>query len=267
MNKKIIALIGVFILGGLLLPRIHLTFTDPAVVAQTNVSHASPEKQTAPVIDLPPEEVYARAAQRLSKSVVNIDTTEQLLRRGGFFEEDQNVERKNQGSGVIIEKSGYILTNEHVVGKSHQSGKDIMVTLQDGRKISGTIVGADQTTDLALVKIDGNDFPAAEIGNPKILVPGQGAVAIGNPFGLKFTVTHGVISALGRPISMEGRIYPDLIQHDAFINPGNSGGALVNLKGQLIGINTLVDQRAQGIGFAIPIDTALRVSDELKKFG
>src|SRR5947209_6146756 len=94
------------------------------------------------------------------------------------------------------------------------------------------------------------------------------AVAIGNPFGLRFTVTHGVVSALGRPISgPDGRMYPDLIQHDALINPGNSGGPLVNLAGQVIGINTLVDARAQGIGFAIPIDTALQVADDLRHFG
>jgi serine protease Do len=130
------------------------------------------------------------------------------------------------------------------------------------------VIGSDRITDVALVQVKGENLPVAQVGTVRGLVPGQMCVAIGNPFGLKFTVTTGVVSALERPIeSPDGRIYQDLIQHAALINPGNSGGPLINLQGQVIGINTLVDGRAQGIGFAIPIDTALRVADELKRFG
>ena len=138
----------------------------------------------------------------------------------------------------------------------------------DGRKLKGTIVGADHITDVALIHVEDRNLPAINIGSTKTLVLGQMAVALGNPFGFQFTVTHGVISALGRPVSTpDGRIYPDLIQHDALINPGNSGGALINLKGELIGINTLVYSQAQGIGFAIPINTAMHVVNELRKYG
>ncbi len=251
-------------LGGLILPHLHLQWQDNPTVAQTDTKEfnlkQSPEKPLAP------EEVYARAANIASKSVVNIDSVERVRMRGFF--EDEIGENKSQGSGVIIDPSGYVLTNEHVVGGRETTGKKITVTLQDGRKLIGVIVGADHTSDVALIKIEGKDFPATHIGATKTLVPGQMAVALGNPFGLRFTVTHGVISALGRPLSSpDGRTYPDLIQHDAFINPGNSGGALVNLQGELIGINTLVDKRGAGIGYAIPVDTALKVAEELKRYG
>jgi len=260
-----------FLLGGLVLPHIRISWRVPDSAAQpggTGLGIAP----APPANGLSPEEVYARAAQAASKSVVNIDTV-QRVRVQGFFDDlfampPRYRERSNSGSGVIISKDGYILTNEHVVGGRDETGKKILVTMSDGRKLEGVVVGADHTTDVALVKIDGNNLPAVQVGTVRGLIPGQMVVAIGNPFGLRFTVTNGVVSALGRPITnMDGRIYPDLIQHDALINPGNSGGALVNLKGQLIGINTLVDGRGQGIGFAIPVDTALRVADELKRFG
>jgi serine protease Do len=267
MKKRLLPLIAAFVLGGLLLPHLRISWHDQPGQAQVNGTGLgiSPGQ---PLGALGPEEVYAKAAQAAYKSIVNIDTTQRVRVQGGFFEDDQYEDNKNQGSGVIIDKSGYILTNEHVVGGANESGKRILVTLTDGRKLPGTVIGADHTTDVALIKVEGTSLPAAQLGTVRGIIPGQLAVAIGNPFGLRFTVTHGVVSALGRPYaSPDGRIYADLIQHDALINPGNSGGALVNLQGQIIGINTLVDRRAQGIGFAIPIDTALRVADELKRFG
>lgn len=268
--KRTLFLIAIaFVLGGLILPNLHISWREPDGIAQSSgglgVSPGAPH-------GLAEGEVYARAAQAAYKAVVNIDTT-QKVRVRSFFDEDsffggpryQN--RQSQGSGVIVSQDGYILTNEHVVGPSSEAGKSIQVALTDGRKFKGQVIGADHITDVALVKIDGSNLPAARMGTEKGLVPGELAVAIGNPLGLRFTVTHGVVSALGRPIEVDGRIYPNLIQHDALINPGNSGGALVNLEGQVIGINTLVDPRAQGIGFAIPIDTALKVADELKRYG
>jgi S1-C subfamily serine protease len=157
------------------------------------------------------------------------------------------------------------------VGAVNEAGKSIKVTLNDGtwRTFPGKVIGADHTTDVALVHIDASNLPAAQMGTVKGLVPGQIAVAIGNPLGYRFTVTQGVVSALGRPVNddQEGRVYENLIQTDCAINPGNSGGALVNIDGQVIGINTIVASQAQGIGFAIPIDTALSVATDLKRYG
>ncbi len=267
-KKTVVLILAAFILGGLILPNLHVSWREPDGNAQPGSGLGVLPGAPQPLSET---QVYAKASQAAYKSIVNIDTT-QRVRVRGFFDDDffggpRYQESQSQGSGVIISPDGYILTNEHVVGPAHESGKRIQITMTDGKKFSGTVIGSDHISDVALVKIDGRDFPAAKIGTVKGLVPGEMAIAIGNPMGLRFTVTHGVVSALGRPIEVEGRIYPDLIQHDALINPGNSGGALVNMHGQVIGINTLIDPRAQGIGFAIPIDTALRVADELKRFG
>ena len=269
-KRNWIIVIAAFILGGLILPNLRISWRP------TN-GHAQPQqaglgiRPAEPPAGISPAEIYAKAAENAYKAVVNIDTKEQVRVRGFFDDfldsEPRYQERRNAGSGVIISKEGFVLTNEHVVGRG-SPGKQILVTLPDGRKLNGTVLGADRITDVALVKVTGDNLPVAQVGTVRGLVPGQMCVAIGNPFGLKFTVTNGVISALGRPLeSPDGRIYPDLIQHAALINPGNSGGPLINLQGQVIGINTLVDGRAQGIGFAIPIDTALKVADELKRFG
>lgn len=235
---------------------------DPAVAQGTGLGI----QPGAPQKSLGPDEIYARASQVIGKSVVYIDTVEQVRVRDWFFG-DRVQDNQSSGSGVLITPDGYILTNEHVVGPANEAGKRITIFLPDGRKFPGSVVGADRQSDVALVKIQGKDLPAAQVGTVRGLVPGQIVIALGSPLDFRFTVTNGVISALGRPIEHEGRIYSDLIQHDALINPGNSGGALVNLQGQVIGINTLIRPDAQGIGFAIPIDTALRVADELKRFG
>ena len=269
-TRTIIAVAAAFILGGLILPNLKIQWAPPELAAQPQAVGLN-VRPAEPPAALDAGEIYASAAEKAYKAVVNIDTTERVRVRG-FFDEffesgPRYQQRSNSGSGVIISKEGYVLTNEHVVGAA-ASGKQITVTLPDGRKLSGSVIGADRITDVALLKVTGENLPVARIGTVRGLVPGQMCVAIGNPFGLKFTVTNGVISALGRPIdSPDGRIYPDLIQHAALINPGNSGGPLINIQGQVIGINTLVDGRAQGIGFAIPIDTALGVADELKRYG
>ncbi len=264
-------LLGAFILGGFILPNLHITWSLPS-------GAAAPGGALGVMPGPPPQglsevESYARAAQIASPAIVNIDTQQRVS--PGFFDDTwmtggQQV-RTSEGSGVIIDKAGDILTNEHVVGPANATGTKIFVTLNDGtgRKLTGTVVGADHTSDVALVHIDAPNLPVARLGTVRGLVPGQMAVAIGNPLGLRFTVTHGVVSALGRPINddAEGRVYENLIQTDCAINPGNSGGALTNIQGQVIGINTIVASRAQGIGFAIPIDIALRVANELKRYG
>ncbi len=264
---------GAFALGGVILPNLHVSWREPDSGAQA-VAGGLTARVADPPKTLPESEVYARAAQIAAKAIVNIDTTQRVRVMPNVFDDDWMMggpryqQSQSEGSGVIIDASGYILTNEHVVGAVGEAGKKILVTLTDGRKFPGVVLGADHVTDVALVKVEANNLPVARLGTVRGLVPGQMAVAIGNPLGFKFTVSHGVVSALGRPVSTpDGRIYPDLIQHDALINPGNSGGALVNLQGQVIGINTLVYSQAQGIGFAIPIDTALRVADELKRYG
>ncbi|HEY9615312.1 MAG TPA: HhoA/HhoB/HtrA family serine endopeptidase [Microcoleaceae cyanobacterium] len=217
----------------------------------------------------------ALAVERVGPAVVRIDSARKVssdlpeamqnpfFRR--FFGDDapmpkERVER-GTGSGFILSEDGRILTNAHVV-----SGTDLVeVTLKDGRSFEGKVVGADPVTDVAVVKIEANGLPTAKLGNAESLIPGQWAIAIGNPLGLDNTVTAGIISATGRSSFQVG--VPDkrvsFIQTDAAINPGNSGGPLLNDQGEVIGINTAIRADAQGLGFAIPIETAQRVAEQL----
>lgn len=172
----------------------------------------------------------------------------------------QRVER-GTGSGFIISGDGQILTNAHVV-----DGADtVNVTLKDGRTFVGKVMGTDPLTDVAVIKIQANNLPQVSLGDAERLKSGEWAIAIGNPLGLDNTVTTGIISATGRSSSQVG--VPDkrvnFIQTDAAINPGNSGGPLLNASGQVIGMNTAIIQGAQGLGFAIPINTAQRIANEL----
>ena len=162
------------------------------------------------------------------------------------------------GSGLIIRKNGYILTNNHVIRKAD----DIQVTLSDGRKFKGKVVGRDSFTDLALVKIEADNLPVAKLGDSDNVRPGDWAIAIGNPLGFDHTVTFVIVSALGRTVEKVGQV-SNLIQTDAAINPGNSGGPLLNIDGEIIGLNTAMRGDAQNIGFAIPINVARDVVDTL----
>jgi len=170
-----------------------------------------------------------------------------------------------QGSGVIVSPDGYVLTNNHVI----DGAREVTVTLPDKREFQGTIVGTDPKTDLAVVKIDGKNLPTVPWGDASKLQVGEYVLAVGNPFGLNSTVTLGIVSALGR-----GRMgitqYEDFIQTDAAINPGNSGGALVNTKGELVGINTAIFSQSggyQGVGFAVPTSMGQPIYDSLVKHG
>lgn len=168
---------------------------------------------------------------------------------------------RGTGSGFILSADGRILTNAHVV-----DGADtVTVTLKDGRTFKGKVVGTDELTDVAVVKIEANNLPTVTLGNSDQLQPGQWAIAIGNPLGLDNTVTTGIISGTGRSSNQVG--VPDkrveFIQTDAAINPGNSGGPLLNARGEVIGMNTAIIQGAQGLGFSIPINTAQRISNQL----
>ncbi len=168
------------------------------------------------------------------------------------------------GSGVLFAPDGYLLTNHHVV-----RGNDaVRVRLSDGTELGGRVVGSDPWTDLAVVRADGSGLPTAVLGDSAAVKVGQLAVAIGSPLGFESTVTAGVVSALGRTLrSVSGHLVDNVIQTDAAINPGNSGGPLVDGRGRVIGINTAVIQPAQGIGFAVPADTAKVVLPQLMAHG
>ncbi len=176
----------------------------------------------------------------------------------------QTPQRKSAGSGVIISADGYIVTNNHVV----DGADEINVKLNDNREFKARIIGTDKTTDLALVKIEGSNFPAITIGSSENLKLGEWVLAVGNPFNLTSTVTAGIVSAKARSVGANG--IESFIQTDAAINPGNSGGALVNTRGELVGINDMIISQTgsyAGYGFAIPTSIMNKVVDDLKKFG
>ncbi len=221
-----------------------------------------------------------KVVEQAGPAVVNINTEEAVpaMRnpfrdsRNPFFDQffkqlipRLNNNRRSLGSGVIIHPDGYILTNEHVVAKATR----IKVTLIDKREFDAHLVGADIKSDLAIIKIDSKEgLPHVALGQSGDLMTGETVIAIGNPFGLQHTVTTGIISALHRSIKGDkNRVYRDFIQLDASINPGNSGGPLLNINGSLIGINTAIFQQAEGIGFAIPINKAKRIVDDLIRYG
>ncbi|TLN08459.1 PDZ domain-containing protein, partial [bacterium] len=182
----------------------------------------------------------------------------------GDFPQDRR-RAQSIGSGVLIDERGHILTNEHVI----HSAAEITVTFPDGYEATAKLVGADEATDLAVLKIESKKLPrAVSIGKSSDLMIGETVIAIGNPFGLAHTVTTGVVSATGRTVQGgDGRTYADFIQTDASINPGNSGGPLLNINGELIGINAAIYKSAEGIGFAIPIDKARKIYADLIVYG
>jgi serine protease Do len=184
---------------------------------------------------------------------------------GDRFREPRERREQGLGSGVIVSRDGYLLTNDHVVEKA----TDIRVVLPDKREFRAKLVGADPRTDIAVLKIDGETFEALPLGDSSAVRVGDIALAIGNPFGIGQTVTMGIISATGRGgLGIED--YEDFIQTDAAINPGNSGGALINTRGELIGINTAILSRGggnQGVGFAVPVNMARQVMGHLRENG
>jgi serine protease Do len=208
----------------------------------------------------------SRIIKKVSPSVVGISTAH--LKRDSLWDDTRLVE--GIGSGVIVHSTGYILTNDHVVGGNPDN---ISVILQNGDELEGRTLWSDPTLDLAIIKVDAVNLPAAVLGNSQQLEVGDLAIAIGTPLALQFkhTVTSGIISALNRtvqvPTERGQNFMEDLIQTDASINPGNSGGPLINANGEVIGINTIKVSSAEGIGFAIPIDVAKPVIEQIIKDG
>ncbi|NLJ48877.1 MAG: Do family serine endopeptidase [Candidatus Atribacteria bacterium] len=231
-----------------------------------------------------PEEtnIVADIVEKVAPSVVYVDTLSYKTYRNPFAPffndpffrdffgfspqpEERRIPQKGLGTGFIFRSDGYILTNEHVI----QGAEQIKVTLKDGRKFDGRVIGSDPLTDIAIIKVDVTNLPALPLGDSDQARVGEWVIAIGNPYGLSHTVTVGVLSAKGRPIYSgdSGREYENFLQTDAAINPGNSGGPLLNIKGEVIGINTAILPYAQGVGFAIPINMAKSLLDPLIQTG
>ena len=256
-------------------------------------SHASnvPSPTAMPVAVAPPGNGFTDVAKHVTPTVVNITTVMTEKVSEGFSAPDELRDRmeeffgkpfgprgrgpsdhfgnqgprRGQGSGVIISSDGYILTNNHVIAKA----REVSVTLPDKREFKGKIVGTDPKTDLAVVKVNAQDLPAVPWGDASQLQVGEYVLAVGNPFGLNSTVTLGIVSAVGRG-HMGITQYEDFIQTDAAINPGNSGGALVNTKGELVGINTAIFSQTggyQGVGFAVSTTMARPIYESLVSTG
>jgi len=218
---------------------------------------------------------FIGVAKQVKPAVVNIDVVEKAKRSSsmrlpdGFpqipgFPDSQPRRQRGTGSGVIISADGYILTNNHVAGDAEQ----INVKLADGRELKAKRIGTDPETDLAVIKIEAQGLPFARLGNSDALEQGEWVIALGSPFGLEQTMTAGIVSATGR--DLPGSQFTHFIQTDASINPGNSGGPLINMQGEVVGINTLIFSQSgtsSGIGFAIPSNLANKVYAQLMKGG
>jgi serine protease Do/serine protease DegQ len=267
---------------------LRLNFAAATLLAAAFIGYASPPAYAAlpAIVADAPLPSLAPMVKRISASVVNVATRGTIKEQGGqrnplmddpffrrFFEvppDGMNKPRERQfqsaGSGVIVDaKNGYIITNYHVV----ENASEITITLLDNRTFTAKVMGSDQGSDIAVLQVKQPNLVAMALGDSTHLEVGDYVVAIGNPFGLQHTVTAGIVSALGRSgINPEG--YEDFIQTDASINPGNSGGALVNLRGELMGINSAILSRSGGnigIGFAIPVNMVKSVMDQLIKYG
>ena len=267
--------------AGLVLTGRMRTAGETAAASASQPSTAPPRAQPVPPIAGGMPDLTA-VAQRAIGSVTNISST-QVVRTPNspfandpffrFFFDDRNdalgyreSRAQSLGSGVVVSSDGYVLTNNHVVAE----GVEVSVTMPDKRELRAKVVGVDEATDIAVLKVEATNLPVMPWGDSSRLKIAEWVLAIGNPFQLNQTVTLGIVSATGR--SLEGRLatYEDFIQTDAAINPGNSGGALINARGELIGINTAIFSETggyQGIGFAVPSNLARHVMQDLIKFG
>ena len=261
-----VALIVGIIIGGILggIFGTYLVFQSPKMFPWVNKVATAPANQPSqnpvtPIVQSDIENSVESVVEKTSPAVVRIVSTKEVL--DFFF--PQVVPQQGLGSGVIIRPDGLILTNNHVI----EDANKIQVTLSNGKTYKGKVVGADPISDVALVKIDAKNLPYMKLGDSSKLKVGQFVVAIGNPYGLDHTVTVGVVSALERNVNIGNKTMHGIIQTDAAINPGNSGGPLVSLNGEIVGINTMIYQNAQGLGFAVSSNTCKKVIDSILKNG
>ena len=275
--------VSIGLVGGLVLTGRMRTASETSAAVGAQQSKARPATTaTAPAAPAPaPLPDLTAVARQAINSVTNISST-QIVRESNspfandpyfrfFFDDDAFGYRQRRaqslGSGVVVTSDGYILTNNHVVGDARA---EVSVVLPDKRELRAKIIGVDAQTDIALLKVAATNLPALRWGDSSKLKVAEWVLAIGNPFQLNQTVTLGIVSATGR--SLEGRLaqYEDFIQTDAAINPGNSGGALVNARGELVGINTAIYSESggyQGIGFAVPSNLVQHVMNDLIEYG
>ena len=279
LRKKPLVVATLFTLVGLV---IGLTISSHFNLLSPGYSQDIPISKEAIDILSKTNQAMSEVAEAVKPSVVNVSSTKEAVTSelSSPFSNDPFFKRffgnefhkkhlghkwSGLGSGVIVDEKGYILTNNHVI----QGADEIKVKLADKREFTGKVIGTDQKTDIAVIKVDAHDLPAIHFGDSDALKVGETVLAVGNPFGLNQTVTSGIVSATGRA-NVGISDYEDFIQTDAAINPGNSGGALVNIRGQLIGINTAIMSTTggyQGIGFAIPSNMVKAVMDSLIKKG
>ncbi len=274
----------------LIMLAISFSFGTGIAISQSLASGSAPKPPTAEVSPQKSARIFsgelgpntiADIVEEVGEAVVNIDIVKKVKvtspfnnfdREFGFFGfdfmpefrefyKDRVIPQKGAGSGFIIDSKGHILTNEHVI----RGADEIKITLKDGRKLTGKVAGSDASLDLAIIKVEAKDLPALRLGDSSKIRPGEWVIAIGNPYGFSNTVTAGIVSATGRTLADLGK--KNLLQTDTPINPGNSGGPLLNLKGEVIGINVAIVAGAQSIGFAIPVNAAKEVIDELIKEG
>jgi len=262
--------------GGIALGGNHLINSPQSFADDTKPEKTLAQVNQAEVAVNVPQNYVSDVVNRVGNSVVRIDASRTVATNTSpmfndpFFRQffgsqmpniPQEKVQRGFGSGFVVSSDGLILTNAHVVDGSDQ----VNITLKDGRTFEGKVMGTDSLTDVAVIKIEAEDLPAVSFADSEQLQPGEWAIAIGNPLGLDNTVTTGIVSATGRSSSQIGvadkRV--SFIQTDAAINPGNSGGPLLNAQGEVIGINTAIIQNAQGLGFAIPVNTARDIAEEL----
>ena len=280
-NLTMIALLLAGVLTGFILSG--RATEQPDVTPRGPIADRAPEpapvEQAAAVPSAGPD--FTRVAAQTVRAVTNIASTQVVRRSTSPFANDpffqyffgdqddffgRSRAQQSLGSGVVISSDGYVVTNNHVIGEGES---EVTVTVGDRREVRAKIVGVDSWTDLALLKIDSTNLPVIPWGDSSKLRVAEWVMAVGNPFSLNQTVTLGIVSALGRA-NVGITQYEDFIQTDAAINPGNSGGALINARGELVGINTAIFSQSggyQGIGFAVPSNLVRRVVDDLKKFG
>ncbi len=291
-KAKVVALTGAAFAGGVLLAS-GMDWTPGSHAAMLFQGQAAPSRQDVqPVADL--SAAFISIAESVTPAVVSIEAERPgRNRRGGgqqipeelreffpFFDAPEGggggggrqIPQFSGGSGFIISPEGYVITNNHVV----ENATDIDVALQDNRRIKARLVGADPLTDVAVIKLEGSGFPTVRVGRSETTKIGEWVLAIGNPLDLGTTVTSGIVSAKGRNVGIIAQTaqsnwaIEDFIQTDAAINPGNSGGPLVNLRGEVVGVNSVIASRTgyySGYGFAIPIDLARRIADDLIRYG